>query len=64
MYFGAIYFALYTGVLIISSMYLNGTEYLSDKIKDLKEKGITQREIALKMNISESKVSSLLNMKE
>ena len=45
-------------------MYLNGTEYLSDKIKDLKEKGITQREIALKMNISESKVSSLLNRKE
>jgi hypothetical protein len=60
-YFGAIYFALYTGALIISSMYLNGSEFLSDKIKDLKEKGITQREIATRLRISESKVSRMLN---
>jgi len=63
-YFGAIYFALYTGALIISSMYLNGTEYLSDKIKDMKEKGITQREIATSLRISESKVSRMLNKKD
>ena len=33
-------------------MYLNGIEYLSDKIKDMKEKGITQREIATRLRIS------------
>jgi len=63
-YFGAIYFALYTGALIIASMYLNGTEYLSDKIKDMKEKGITQREIATRLRISESKVSRMLNKED
>ncbi len=60
MQFGAIYFALYTGVLIISTMFLNGPEYLSDRIKDLKEKGFTQREIALRLKISESKVSRIM----
>jgi DNA-binding MarR family transcriptional regulator len=60
MHFGAIYFALYTGILIISTMFLNGPEYLSDRIKDLKEKGITQREIALRLKVSESKVSRII----
>jgi hypothetical protein len=64
LYFGAIYFAIYTGTLIISSMYLNGSDYLSDRIKELKEKGITQREIAAKFKISESKVSRLINKEE
>jgi DNA-binding MarR family transcriptional regulator len=59
-HFGAIYFALYTGILIISTMFLNGPEYLIDKIKEMKNKGITQREVAEKLNISESKVSRIL----
>ncbi len=33
---------------------------LSDRIKDLKEKGLTQREIALRLKISESKVSRII----
>lgn len=59
-HFGAIYFALYTGILIISTMFLNGPEYLIDKIMEMKKKGITQREVAEKLNISESKVSRIL----
>jgi hypothetical protein len=60
LHFGAIYFALYTGTLILSSMYLNRPEYLSDQIMEMKEKGISQREIAQQLEISESKVSRLL----
>jgi len=61
LHFGAIYFALYTGALIISTMFLNGPEYLCDKINEMKEKGITQRDIAFKLKISESKVSRILS---
>ncbi len=60
-HYGAIYFALYTGVLIISTVFLNGTEYQIDEIRKLKEKGLTQREVAERLNISESKVSRILN---
>lgn len=59
--YGAFYFALYTGILIVSTMYLNGNEYLSDKIIEMKEKGLTQREVAERLNISESKVSRVVN---
>ena len=59
--YGAIYFALYTGILIVSTMYLNGTDYLIDKIREMKEKGLTQREVAERLSISESKVSRILN---
>jgi DNA-directed RNA polymerase specialized sigma subunit len=41
-------------------MYLNGSEYLVDKILEMKEKGITQREAAERLDISESKVSRIL----
>lgn len=58
---GAIYFALYTGTLIISTMYLNKPEYMADQIREMKEKGISQREIAQELNISESKVSRVVN---
>jgi hypothetical protein len=61
LYFGAIYFAIYTGSLIVSSIYLNNPEYLSDKINEMKKRGVTQRDIAVKLKISESKVSRLLN---
>ena len=60
LHYGAIYFALYTGILITSTMFLNGPEYLVDKILEMKEKGITQREAAERLNISESKVSRIL----
>lgn len=60
LHFGAIYFALYTGTLILSSMYLSRPEYLSDQIMEMKQKGISQREIAQQLSISESKVSRLL----
>jgi hypothetical protein len=59
-HYGAIYFALYTGILISSTMFLNGPEYLADQILEMKEKGITQREAAERLNISESKVSRVL----
>ena len=61
LHFGAIYFALYTGTLILSSMYLNRPEYLSDQILEMKDKGISQRDIAKQLDISESKVSRVLS---
>jgi len=61
LYFGAIYFAIYTGISILSALYLDSPEYLSDQILVMKEKGIRQRVIARELNISESKVSRLLN---
>jgi hypothetical protein len=57
---GAIYFAVYTGMLILSTVYLDSPEFLSDQIKEMKLKGISQREIAQQLQISESKVSRLL----
>jgi len=60
LYFGAIYFAIYTGTLILSTIYLDSPEYLSDQILEMKQKGISQREIAQQLEISESKVSRLL----
>ena len=57
---GAVYFAIYTGTLILSTIYLNRPEYLSDQILEMKQKGISQREIAQQLFISESKVSRLL----
>ena len=57
---GAIYFAIYTGILIISALYLDRPKYLSDHILEMKEKGISQREIAHQLSISESMVSRLL----
>ena len=59
-HYGAIYFAIYTGILIASTMFLNGPLYLADQIIELKNKGITQREAAERLNISESKVSRVL----
>ena len=61
LHFGAIYLAMYTGTLILSSMYLNRPEYLSDQIVEMKEKGISQREIAQQLQLSESMVSRVLN---
>ena len=58
--YGAIYFALYTGILIVSTVFLNGNEYLIDKIREMKEKGLTQRDIADRLSISDSKVSRIL----
>lgn len=60
LHFGAIYFAIYTGTLIISTLYLNKPEYLSDQVKEMKENGVSQREIAQKLSVSESMVSRLL----
>jgi hypothetical protein len=56
-HYKAVYFAIYTGLLIISTIYLDNSEYLSDAILELKQKGITQRDIAQKLEISESLVS-------
>ena len=58
--YGAFYFALYTCVLILSIAYLDNQNSLPDKINDLKDRGLTQREIAAKLKISESKVSRIL----
>lgn len=60
LYFGAIYFAAYTFVLILSAIYLDTPKYLSDQVLELKQKGISQREIAQRLKASESKVSRLL----
>ncbi|NHJ87928.1 MAG: helix-turn-helix domain-containing protein [Asgard group archaeon] len=59
--YGAVYFAVYTGTLILSAMYLNRPEYLADQIMEMKEKGISQRDIAKQLNLSESKISRLLS---
>ena len=59
-YYGAIYFAIYTGILIISTRYQRKSEYLADQIQEMKQKGISQREIAQQLNISESMVSRML----
>ena len=59
-YYGAIYFALYTGILILSTIYLDNPEYLADHILEMKNKGISQREIAQKLDISETMVSRQL----
>lgn len=53
----AVYFAIYTGLLIISTIYLDNPEYLSDAILEMKQKGVSQKEIAQKLDISESMVS-------
>jgi len=60
LYVGAIYFALYTGILILSVIYLENPEYVSDLILEMKQKGVSQREIAKQLNLSESKVSRVL----
>ncbi|NQU32408.1 MAG: helix-turn-helix domain-containing protein [Bacteroidetes bacterium] len=60
LYLGAIYFALYTGILIISTVYLDNPEYLSDQIFEMKQRGVSQREIAVRLKISESSVSRIL----
>lgn len=59
-YFGAIYFAAYTFVLILSVVYLDTPKYLSEQILGMKRKGVSQREIAQRLKISESKVSRTL----
>lgn len=61
LYFGAFYFAIYTFVLIYSAIFLDNPEYLSDQILEMKQKGVSQREIAKQLNISESKVSRELS---
>lgn len=53
----AIYFAVYTGLLIISTSYLDNSDDLQGQIIELKKKGLIQRDIARRLNISESKVS-------
>ena len=55
--YGAIYFSLYTGMLISSAIFLDKGTYLADQIYEMKEQGMTQRQIANRLNISESKVS-------
>lgn len=56
----AVYFALYTGTLIVSTQFMDKPEYIADQITEMKQKGISQREIAQKLNISESMVSRTL----
>ena len=56
----AFYFAIYTGVLIISTQFMDKPEYMTDQILEMKHKGISQREIAQKLDITESMVSRLL----
>jgi hypothetical protein len=58
--FIAVYFAGYTALLIISTIYLDKPEYLSDRILEMKQKGISQKDIALKLKISETAVSRII----
>jgi len=57
----AVYFAFYTFTLIRSTVFLDNPEYISDQIMEMKDRGITQREIARKLNLSETKVSRIIN---
>ena len=59
--FRAIYFSVYTFILIRSTIFLDNPEYLSDQILEMKDKGLTQREIAKKLSLSETKVSRIIN---
>ena len=58
---GAVYYAIYTGALIYTFMFLNDTEHLYDKIVEMKKKGYTQRVIGQTLGISESMVSRILS---
>ena len=60
LYYGAIYFAIYTGALIISTLYLRNPDRLPEQILRMKENGDTQKIIADKLGISESKVSRVV----
>ena len=57
----AVFYAIYTGILISSTIFLRAPKNLDDKIEGMKENGMNQRKIARKLNISESKVSRILN---
>lgn len=59
----AIYFAVYTFVLIRSTIFLDNPEYMADQIREMKNNGVTQREIAQKLKISESMVSRIMKRK-
>ena len=59
--FVAAYYAIYTGILIASIIFLGGPPNLNDKIEGMKKKGMTQRNIARILNISETKVSRTIN---
>ncbi len=56
----AIYYAIYTGILITSIIFLRGPKNLNDKIEGMKNKGMTQRKIAEMLSVSESKISRTL----
>jgi hypothetical protein len=61
---GAFYFAIYTGILIVSTIYVDNPLYLTDQILEMKEKGVSQREIAQQLKMSESKVTRSLQRRQ
>lgn len=61
---GAVYYAIYTGALILTFMNLNQPEYLADQILEMKDKGISQREIANQLKVSESMISRMLKRRK
>ena len=57
---GAVYYTIYTGALLYTFMNLNQPEYMADQILEMKRKGISQREIAKKLDLTESNVSRII----
>jgi hypothetical protein len=57
----AVYFSIYTCSLILSTIRTSKPLSISGLIIEMKSSGIPQNEIAKRLNISESKVSRILN---
>jgi len=60
----AFYFALYTFFLIASTTLIKDSETSETKISKLKKSGMTQKDIAMELGVSESSVSRSLAKKD
>ena len=60
MWVSAIYFALYTFFLIASITFLQEPQTIEMKVAFLKKSGYSQKDIAERLNLSESRVSRIL----
>jgi len=59
-----VYFSLYTFFLIASTTLIRGNEPLRATILKMKKKGLTQKDIANRLGLSESKISRMVKKDE
>lgn len=55
--FKGLYYGIFTGMLSYSIYLVTSPSYLSDRIDELRERGLNQKEIANELGVSQSKVS-------